>query len=143
MLNTLFHVDSQACLKIAEKFGSQAVVASIDFTQIYSTEFGCWIYETRYSGGLKSGANLSLHLNNVQQAGCGEILMRSIDQDGTSNGLDIKSLNELPTGTSVPVILSGVDAIATANLLNFVGSGFHDAKRVLIENGINVTRSLN
>jgi cyclase len=85
--------------------------------------------------------------------------MRSIDQDGTSNGLDIKSLNELPTGTSIPVILSGgigkvshiseglsesrVDAIATANLLNFVGSGFHDAKRVLIENGINVTRSLN
>jgi cyclase len=159
VLNTLFHVDNQACIKIAEKFGSQAVVASIDFTQIYSTELDCWIYETRYSGRLKSGANLSLHLNNVQQAGCGEILMRSIDQDGTSNGLDIKSLNELPTGTSIPVILSGgigkashiseglsesrVDAIATANLLNFVGSGFHDAKRVLIENGINVTRSLN
>jgi cyclase len=94
----------------------------------------------------------------VQQAGCGEILLRSIDQDGTSNGLDINSLDELPKGTSVPVILSGgigkashiseglseirVDAIATANLLNFVGSGFHDAKRALIENGINVTRSL-
>ena len=158
VLNTLFHVDDKACIRIAEKFGSQAIVASIDFTHIYSTALGCWIYETRYSGGLKPGANLSLHLNVVQQAGCGEILLRSIDRDGTSNGLDVNSLNELPEVTSVPVILSGgigkashiseglsesrVDAIATANLLNFVGSGFHNAKTVLIENGINVTRSL-
>ena len=159
VLNTLFHIDDQECIKIVEKFGSQAIVASIDFTQIYSEEQGRWIYETRYSRGLKVGDNLNLHLKKVQQAGCGEILMRSIDQDGTSNGLDLGSLNQLPVGTSVPIILSGgigkanhisdglsesrVDAIATANLLNFVGSGFHDVKKVLIENGINLTRSLN
>ena len=85
--------------------------------------------------------------------------MRSIDRDGTSNGLDIESLEQVPESISVPLILSGgigkpshileglkessVDAIATANLLNFIGDGFKNAKMFLIKEQANVTLTHN
>jgi cyclase len=159
VLNTLFHTNQRACVAIAEKYGSQAVVGSVDFAKVYNSETSGSSYQTYFAKKREPGLGLKEHLERIQRFGCGEILLRSIDRDGTSNGLDIGSLQQVPDSISIPLILSGgigkpihmleglkensVDAIATANLLNFVGDGFHNAKKFLIEEQANVTLSLN
>lgn len=159
ILNTLYHTDQRACISIAEKYGSQAVVASVDYAKVFNSETNDWSYQTYYAKNRLLGLDLREHLDKSQRSGCGEILLRSIDRDGTSNGLDIESLKQLPENISVPVILSGgigkpghmleglrenrVDAIATANLLNFVGDGFNNAKVFLIKERANVTLAHN
>jgi cyclase len=159
ILNTLFHIDYRTCMRIAEKYGSQAVVASVDYAKVFNSETSNWSYQTYFSKNRQQGLDLMEHLERSQRFGCGEILLRSIDRDGTSNGLDIESLGQVPKNISVPLILSGgigkpshileglsensVDAIATANLLNFVGDGFNKAKMFLINEKANVTLSHN
>ena len=84
----------------------------------------------------------------------GELLINSIDRDGTGQGYDMKLLNLLPMDTSIPIIISGgaghdrhlsealnnskVDAVATANLFNFVGNGLSKPRKKLIADGHNL-----
>ena len=86
----------------------------------------------------------------------GELYLNSVDRDGTGNGLNMRILNYLPIDNTKPIILAGgvgnedhlceglldsrVDAISTANLLNFIGNGFHDARTHLIRSGLNLSR---
>ena len=82
----------------------------------------------------------------------GEIYLKSMDRDGTGQGFDLGLLDLLPDRVSKPVILAGgagnanhlleglgdsrVDAVATANLFNFVGNGLKEARKSLVTNGI-------
>ena len=83
-----------------------------------------------------------------------DILVRSIDRDGTGQGLDFEILSLLPNLLDKPIIFSGgvgnpihlleglrnkqIDAVATANLFNFVGDGLFNARSYLIQNGVNL-----
>jgi cyclase len=157
VINSLFYVNERICKDVVEKFGSQALVASIDFKLVPYKGDTAWSYQTYYGKERRLGLRLRDQLKNVQLAGCGEILLRSIDQDGTSSGLDLKSLRDVSDELSVPLIFAGgigkpnhileglledkINGIATANLLNFVGDGFQRAKTFLAENGVNVTQN--
>ena len=84
----------------------------------------------------------------------GELYLNSIERDGTSQGLDLQLLELLPKGWDIPVILAGgagkwsqicaaltddrVDAVATAELLNFVGNGLQRSRLNLIASGIDL-----
>ena len=84
----------------------------------------------------------------------GEIMIQCIDKDGTGNGLDENIEAKKLSDISVPIIMMGgignfeqllngfkleyVDAIATANLLNFIGNSFLEARKFLINKNINV-----
>jgi cyclase len=75
-----------------------------------------------------------------------------MDRDGTGQGLNLELLDLLPMEFNKPVILAGgagnsshlleafqdsrVDAVATANLFNFVGNGLRDARKALVSSGI-------
>jgi cyclase len=91
-------------------------------------------------------------LEKVLSEDVGEIYLNSIDRDGTGQGFDFEILDLLPIKVNKPLILAGgagnsnhlllglkdsrIDAVATANLFNFVGDGLSKARHELVANGI-------
>ena len=117
----------------AAAFGSQSVVVAIDIKRD-------WLGRTRvrYCGGRKTAkVTLEQHLAAMQEAGAGELVINSIDRDGTRSGYDIDSLRLAATSVTVPVIAlggagsldhmreaadqAGVSALAAGSLFVFHG----------------------
>ncbi len=86
----------------ANKFGSQCVVVALD---VKKTNNG---YEVFSHGGTKpTGLNAINWAIKVQQLGAGEILLTSMDKDGTKTGYDLNLIKEITSKVSIPVIASG------------------------------------
>jgi len=84
----------------------------------------------------------------------GEIYLNCIDRDGTGQGYDFNTLDLLPTNWNLPVIIAGgvgnakhfaaglaeprIDAVATANLFNFVGNGLMNSRHALVRDGVHL-----
>jgi cyclase len=84
-------------------FGSQSIVVSID---VGKTLFGQ--YETYTHGGKKgAGRGVIDHAKEMEAMGAGEILLTSIDRDGTGRGYDIDLIRQVSHATSVPLVASG------------------------------------
>jgi cyclase len=143
LFNTILYKNPLFVESVAMKYGVQSVVASVDIRRHCVGEF---------RGFIESGSrelDLVPHkwLNHVHKMPVGEILINSIDRDGTGMGLDFNLLSLLPEDLNKPVILSGgignadhildallnfrIDAVATANLLNFIGNGLATAREKL------------
>ena len=89
--------------KSAKKFGSQCITVSID---VRINGFGH--YEVFFCNGKKaSGKKPDSWAKEVESLGAGEILLNSIDRDGSRKGFDIKLLNLVSKMVSIPVIASG------------------------------------
>ena len=87
----------------AEKFGSQCVVVAIDARQ---TSSGRW--EVFSHGGRKStGLDVLPWTKRVEALGAGEILLTSMDRDGTGKGFDIELLKAVCGAIKLPVVASG------------------------------------
>lgn len=145
VLNAPFVTNPGLCESIAGRFGSQAVVASIDVGR--GPAPSCPVRD----GPFVAPATLDLRLSQALQHGAGEILLQSIDRDGTGNGLDLALVDNL-SAISAPLILMGgvghadqivaglqhpaVDAVATANLFNFVGDALVEARRRCLAAGL-------
>lgn len=101
-LNTVLHTNPNLITEIASKYGSQFVVASID------VKLGLAGYETYLSG---NGKLLSEHpaetAKRVESLGAGEILVNSVDRDGTGRGYDIDLLKCISNAVDIPVIACG------------------------------------
>lgn len=136
--------------EIARRYGSQCVIASIDFRtradgarEVY-THAG-----TRATG--RRPVDLAVEM---EQAGAGEILLTSIGRDGAMNGYDVAATLEVSLAVSVPVIASGgcgtyadmhsvlteggATAVAAASIYHFTEQTPLEAKRYLAEHGIDV-----
>jgi len=86
----------------ANKFGSQCVVVALD---VKKTANG---YEVFSHGGTKpTGLNALNWASRVQQLGAGEILLTSMDKDGTKTGYDLDLIKAITSKVSIPVIASG------------------------------------
>ena len=86
----------------ANKFGSQCVVVALD---VKKTNNG---YEVFSHGGTKpTGLNAINWAIKVQQLGAGEILLTSMDKDGTKTGYDLDLIKEITSKVSIPLIASG------------------------------------
>lgn len=150
VVNTAVFSSPELLNDLANNFGQQCVVASLDIKKILNEEYRISIE----SGTKIIDNNIRKLLDEVQPNTIGEIYLNSIDQDGTGQGYDLNMLNQLPLGWSIPVILSGgagnashmieglsdhrVDAVATAHLFNFVGDGLKDARKSILSFGINL-----
>jgi cyclase len=154
-LNTAYLENEKLALDLAQRFGSQAIVASIDFRKMLvngEKYFRCYSKNT-------SAINLNLfdHIETVQALGCGEILLRSFDSDGSSNGLDMDFLSAVSLKSStVPLIIAGgigksehlieglvnpkINAVCTSNLLNFINDGFKVARQEVELLGLPVSK---
>lgn len=93
----------------ADKFGSQAVVVAIDARQVSSSKSpdnSDW--EVYINGGrIPTGIDVLSWAKQVEELGAGEILLTSMDRDGTKSGFDIKLLQAVTALISIPVIASG------------------------------------
>ena len=149
LLNTAFHVDPGLCADVAGRYGSQALVAGID-VRGQPMMAG----HPRALGSVEPDG-LERHADRAIDIGAGEILLQSIDRDGTGNGLDL-ALADRTGSLRVPLILMGgvgharhiaeglkhpaVDAVATANLFNFVGDSLVRTRNECRENGIDLAK---
>lgn len=136
----------------AEKFGSQCVVVAIDAKR---RQDGGWnIY--KHGGRLDTGIDAIEWAKKVEKLGAGEILLTSMDCDGTKAGYDIELTRAIADAVSVPVIASGgagtlehfydalteggADAALAASLFHYKELEIRQVKDHLAEKGISVRR---
>lgn len=103
VLNTITHEQSAFVTRVAEHFGNQAVVASIDVKKSF------WGKNEVYShaGQKNTGKDPVQWALELQSLGAGEILLTSIDQEGTWSGFDLDLIKKVTDAVSVPVIAHG------------------------------------
>lgn len=87
----------------AERFGSQCIVVAIDAKRKTKNEFEIYIH----GGRIPTGINAIDWAKEVVQRGAGEILLTSMDCDGTKQGYDIELTKQVSQAVQVPVIASG------------------------------------
>ena len=149
VLNSAAYSDPQLITSIADAFGSQAVIVSID-ARLDSNYAEYTVYSD--CGRKAEAVTLDAHLEKVVAAGAGEIFINSIDRDGMMNGYDIPLLKKVASAVSIPVIGCGgaghynhlkdafletrVSALACGSLFNFTDSNPIRAKAFLTNYGI-------
>jgi len=136
--------------EIAKRFGSQCVVVSIDAKE---TDAGDLMVYTR-SGTTPTGIHPIELAKKAEMLGAGEILITSIDRDGTQSGYDIELTRMVSEAVSIPVIASGgagsytdmavvltetrVSAVAAASIFHFTQQTPLEAKHYLRDHGFRV-----
>ena len=147
-INSAAIMNPQLISDAADKFGNQCVVVAIDAKR---NRDGHWsIY--------KNGGRVDMHMDAVEWAmkaeklGAGEILLTSMDCDGTKAGYDIELTNTIASNVSIPVIASGgagskehfldaftkgkADAALAASLFHYKELDIMELKKYLADNGI-------
>ena len=136
----------------ADKFGSQCVVVAIDAKR---REDGGWnIY--KHGGRLDTGIDAVEWAKKVEVLGAGEILLTSMDCDGTKAGYDLKLTRAIADAVSIPVIASGgagtlehfydalteggADAALAASLFHYKELEISQVKDYLADRGISVRK---
>ena len=95
--------------EIAERFGSQCVVASIDARKVPGPSTGSgerWEIST-HGGRQATGIDALEHARRLVELGAGELLITSMDRDGTRNGFDLGLTRAIADAVDVPVVASG------------------------------------
>ena len=149
-INTAAVANPQLISDIARSFGSQCMVLSIEAVQVGS---GCWEVYTD-NGRERTGLNVIEWVNRGVQLGAGEILLTSVDREGTRKGFDIKLVKAVSAEVAVPVIASGgmgkpedflavvkeggADAVAMADVLHYNRLKICDIRSSAKYNGVNV-----
>jgi imidazole glycerol-phosphate synthase subunit HisF len=91
----------------AEKFGDQCIVVAIDAKQVSKTPAACRWEIFTHGGRNPTGLDAVAYAAEVVALGAGEILLTSMDRDGTRHGFDIALTRAVADAVSVPVIASG------------------------------------
>lgn len=95
--------DSGLISRAADRFGSQCVVVAIDARRKSDGGFSVVIN----GGRIDTGLDAVEWAREVERLGCGEILLTSMDTDGTKNGFDIELTDTICKAVNIPVIASG------------------------------------
>ncbi|HEX2787443.1 MAG TPA: AglZ/HisF2 family acetamidino modification protein [Ignavibacteria bacterium] len=103
IINTNSVNDPELVNKAAEYSGNQSVVVSID---VKKNLFGKYQMFTK-SGTQKTSIDPVEHAKKMEQAGAGEILINSIDKDGTMTGYDVNLIRQIADNVTIPVIAIG------------------------------------
>jgi len=102
-INSVAFADLSVITAIANEFGSQAVVASID----YKLRFWRKPEVIKGSNQKYTGKSVLAWAKDLESAGVGEILLTSVDREGTWSGYDIEMIKKVAAAVSVPVIAHG------------------------------------
>jgi cyclase len=150
ILNSALYESPELINQIAEKYGSQSIVASIDYRNIEGNP------RVFINDGVRLiDMHLDEYLIEVLARPVGEILLNSIDRDGTGFGFDLNTINSVIHSIDIPLILMGgagnelhlhegielenISAVASGNLFNFIGNGLPNARKYLLEQGCNLS----
>ena len=145
-----FHHKKPELIKdLAEKFGSQAIVLSIEAKK---QKNGWEVYTD--NGRERTGIDVISWVKKGVEMGAGEVLVTSVDKEGTRTGFDINLLETITNHVSVPIIASGglgkpedlvqvvkygnVQAVAIADYLHYKRGTIKDLKLNAFHNKLNV-----
>lgn len=151
IVNTILVENKQLVKDLVKIFGSQCIVASIDFKKEANTK------KTYIKNGTEdSGLSLDKAIDNATDLGVGEIYLNSIDREGTGQGLDLEVVKEVAKKSKVPVIAAGgiertdqfyegikkgeVKAVAASDLFYFMGDSLSKARNNMRANGCNMAK---
>ena len=142
--------DRQFVKQAAEKFGSQCIVVAIDAKQ---TKAGKWEIYT-HGGRHPTGIDAVEYAHEVTALGAGEILLTSMDRDGTREGFDLELTRALADAVPIPVVASGgvgtldhlaegvlqgrASAVLAASIFHFGEYSIGEAKRHMAQAGVSV-----
>ena len=137
----------------AQRFGSQCIVVAIDAKQVEQGAQPRWEIFT-HGGRKPTGINAIEWAEKMTAYGAGEILLTSMDRDGTKNGFDLDLTSRISDAVNVPVIASGgvgnlqhlvdgiiegkADAVLAASIFHFGEHTVPEAKQYMAERGIAV-----
>ena len=133
----------------AMKFGNQCIVVAIDAKKIKNS------WKVFINGGrVETGIDAIQWAKKVEKHGAGEILLTSMDRDGTKKGFDLELTKKISSSVGIPVIASGgigkidhfvdgvvkggASALLAASVFHFGEFGISEVKKHLISKGINV-----
>lgn len=147
-VNTAAIANPQIISDVARRFGSQCMVVSIEAKRRAG---GGWEALTD-NGREHTGRDAIVWAREAQDRGCGEILLTSVDREGTRKGLDVELIREVAGSVAVPVIASGglgttqhlieavrdgkADAVAVADALHYQRLTVSDMRTALRNAGI-------
>ncbi|MDD5005745.1 MAG: HisA/HisF-related TIM barrel protein [Candidatus Omnitrophica bacterium] len=142
VINTPVITNPELVISFIKTFGSQCIVASIDYKK-HDRHTETFIHDGSHSTGL----TVEEHVKKAERLNCGEIYLTSMDNDGTGEGLDLDIIKKISEVSMVPLIASGgigkfnhftdgilqgkADAVSTANLFNFIEDGLTDARSTM------------
>ncbi|MDP8216387.1 MAG: imidazole glycerol phosphate synthase subunit HisF [Candidatus Kaelpia imicola] len=149
-INTAAVKDPGLVKESAIEFGSQCVVVAIDAKK---EKEGKWeVYTT--GGRTSSGLDAIGWAKEIEELGAGEILLTSMDRDGTKDGYDLELTKRVVTAVNIPVIASGgagslehlyqafndtdCDAVLAASIFHYGEYTIKEAKKYLEEKGISI-----
>jgi imidazole glycerol-phosphate synthase subunit HisF len=147
-INSAAYDDLELISSAASIFGSQCIVASVDARK--TDRYECF----RNCGSKPTGWEVGRWVRELQRAGAGEILVTSIERDGTMIGYDIDLIRSVTDAVSIPVIASGgageiqhfgdaiqianASAVAAASIFHFTACTPAEIKSGLAQRGIAV-----
>jgi imidazole glycerol-phosphate synthase subunit HisF len=152
-VNTAAYRNPTIVNAVAGRFGAQCVVASIDARKVDGGKYRCF----SHAATVETGADVVTWAKELADRGAGEIMLTSIDRDGTMIGYDLELIELVTQAVAIPVIASGgagnyqhmieavlqagASAVAAASIFHFTELTPAGAKSSMLTAGIPIRRN--
>lgn len=103
VINSGFYLQKNLVYEAAKKFGSSTIVVSMDVKKDFIRGYQVYVK----GGTIRTGINPVEYAINAEREGAGEILLNSIDRDGTMAGYDIELSKRITESVKIPVVVCG------------------------------------
>ncbi|WDI44106.1 imidazole glycerol phosphate synthase subunit HisF [Bremerella sp. P1] len=150
-INSAACKDPEFVSQAAKRFGSQCIVVNIDPKRVQKD--GQEVWEVHINGGRKpTGLEAVSWAKRVEELGAGEIVLTSMDRDGTKDGYDLEVTKAVSEAVTIPVVASGgaghpehladailegkADAALAASIFHFGQFTIHETKELMRDRGI-------
>ena len=136
----------------SDKFGSQCIVVAVD-AKATDNASSSWEVVT-YGGRKRTGMDVIDWVNKVKEYGAGEILLTSMDRDGTKQGFDNNLTKAVSSSVPIPVIASGgvgtlqhlvdgikeggAEAVLAASIFHYSEFSIQEAKEAMLKSGLEI-----
>lgn len=153
-INSAAYANPSIITEGADKFGIQCIVASVDARKNKNGEYECY----SHCGTKPTGKEVGAWARALEKLGAGEILITSVEKDGTMEGYDLDLIKLVTDNVSIPVIASGgagnyehmadavqkgrASAVAAASIFHFTEQTPLEAKKYLATRDIPVRNSV-
>ena len=153
-INTAAIAEPDLVRRAADKYGTQCIVVAVDARRVsVEGESPHWQIYT-HGGRKETGIDVIEWVQRMEQYGAGEILLTSMDRDGTKDGFDLELTRSVSDSVGIPVIASGgvgslphlvdgvveghADAVLAASILHYGEHSVGEAKQFMAAAGIEV-----
>jgi cyclase len=152
-INTAAIARPELITEVARRYGSQCMVLSIEAKRVAPERWEAYTD----NGREKTGLDVIDWVKRAEKLGAGEIMLTSVDQEGTRKGFDIPLVRAVAASVSIPVIASGgmgkigdlvevvddghADAVAMADVLHYKRLGLREIRAAALDAGLGVRRA--